>query len=141
MLHAPKDLSHDLRVQLTPQGPWGTIGKGYSTNNLVDYHTDYYYPQIFFIFSYVNHCSRPYKYEQGVGHMSQSLSPYNYYNHDESSIKVDFLTNRLLCSRSSDPYPVPNTTPQTFLNIGQQSSSSSNHGLLQGVFLRWFHLG
>jgi hypothetical protein len=28
--------SHDLRVQLTPQDPWGTTGKGDFTQNLVD---------------------------------------------------------------------------------------------------------
>ena len=32
--------SYDLRVQLTPQGPWGTTGKGDFTQNLVNYHTD-----------------------------------------------------------------------------------------------------
>jgi len=34
----------------------GTVGKEYFTKNLVDYHTDYYYPQIF-SFSHVNHCA------------------------------------------------------------------------------------
>jgi hypothetical protein len=57
VLHATKELSHDLQVQLTPQGPWGTVDKGYFTKNLVDYHIDYYYPQIF-SFSHVNHCLR-----------------------------------------------------------------------------------
>ena len=36
VLHATKELSHDLRVQLAPQGPWGTTRKGDFTQNLID---------------------------------------------------------------------------------------------------------
>ena len=54
--------------------------------------------------------------EQGVGLKSQSLSLYSYCNHDEFSIKVGFLTNRLLCSHSHDLYPAPYTAPQALLN-------------------------
>ena len=31
VLHPPEELSQDLRVRLTPQGPWGTLLKGNST--------------------------------------------------------------------------------------------------------------
>jgi len=40
VLYAPQELPHNLRVQLSPQGPWSTLGKGNFTQNLVDYHAD-----------------------------------------------------------------------------------------------------
>ena len=36
VLHPPEELPYHLRVQLTPQGPWGTSPKGDPTKNLVD---------------------------------------------------------------------------------------------------------
>ena len=56
-------------------------------------------------------------YEQGVGLKSQSPSLYNYCNFDKFSIKVDYLINRLLCSRSSDLHPITYTTLGALLNM------------------------
>ena len=81
VLHLPEELSHNLLVRLTTQGPWGTTPEGDSTYNLVEA----LYRLLLSLNSFIQSCKPLLTSNgQGVGLKSQSLSLYKYCNFDKS---------------------------------------------------------